>query len=340
MTPPFEKSEQSVFFITGTMRSGTSLLADLLYSRLTATQRHPKIVSSMEGMPKFRTQLAKLVALIAAEESGADHPESRDSTEAKKKKLIEALISGLKSQLELISGTSISADMSFGVKYTNINLGYHDIKREFEKSKMILMYRDPRDVFASHKFRKFKSSSAVQLSIVSDILLMDSYYGDPGEDSSVLQVKYEELTDNTRSELARVIAFLGHDPADFDWDSLSRGLLNNSSFGDDHQGGQIKVVGEVVKSPSRYKRFLSSSEIQFIELLMGDWMVKRGYALEQHGDLAMTPESLLKIYLPHTIESTMRFNGSLDALENSCQSVGRHGLYQEILKSVMEERKE
>ena len=319
-----------VFFVTGTMRSGTSLLSDLLYSRLTRTRRHPDVVFSMEGMPTFRHGLMMLrnsKPYRASVEDPAWLPtfgrtvNIGDVLVSSEVELATEMVRQLRERLASVTRCPIEATTRFGVKYTGI-------RNEF---RLVVMIRDPRDVVASHKFRTLSQAPTRNLSIIHDILNMARFAERHADDPAVLVLRYEDLVADQRGQMERVLTFLNLDPGAYDWASLDKGVLSNSSFGDDAPGGRVKVVSGVAAAASRYKRYLSASEAQMVELLTAPVMRRFGYAVEDHGDLSLPSASVLATYLPLVVRSGQSISDNLSAL----RAVARTGDFDDLLNSVL-----
>ncbi len=329
-----------VFFVTGTMRSGTSLLSDLLYSRLTRTRRHPDIVFSMEGMPTFRHGLMMLrnsKPYRASVQDPAWLPtfgrtvDVGEVTVSNHDELAMEMVRQLRERLASVTRCPIEAMTRFGVKYTGIRNEFLLFREQFPDARLVVMVRDPRDVVASHKFRTLSQPPTRNLSIIHDILNMARFAEHHVDDPTVLVLRYEDLVADQRGQMERVLTFLDLDPNAYDWASVDKGLLSNSSFGDDAPGGRVKVVSGVAAAASRYKRYLSASEVQMVELLTAPVMRRFGYAPEDHGDLSLPATSVLATYLPLVVRSGHSINDNLSAL----RVVAEAGDFENLLDTVL-----
>jgi hypothetical protein len=332
-----ENLNMNLFLISGTMRSGTSLLADLLYSRLNRCARHPEVVCSMEGVPAFRKQVEKLNEIFE-NRSANECIENKDTVfrqqvEAhSERRFISTIISDLRNVCGKICGHELNLSTRFGVKYTNLWKAYEVLRGHCSECRLILTIRDPRDVFASHKYRKFQSPPLSHFSIIFDMLSLHSYIEKLVARQDVIVLKYENLASAPREEIVRVLEFLGVEVELFDWSALNSDILNNSSFHINKKSGAIGVACGVQSPRPRYLDFLSPLERQFITMIFRDMMMNMGY--EPDEDSGLGP-FISNVYLPELVNAGLRGGYDLSELHKAAEVNG----FSSFLKAALENPK-
>jgi len=141
------------------------------------------------------------------------------------------------------------------------NIAY--FRKLFPSSKFIFMIRDPRDVFASFKSAWPKAHTAQSLSMGWERCLLDGLVAASClGDSTVKQMKYEDLVTNPGARLEEICGFLDVDYID--------AMLNFHETKPAKNLSQVAHHRNVVKpvftdSVGQYRRILSAQEIETIE---------------------------------------------------------------------------
>ncbi|MGC2855162.1 sulfotransferase [Novispirillum sp. DQ9] len=276
-----------LLLVSGTMRSGTSMLADILYSRHLRVARHPHVAFSMEGIPLYRNTQKELWALevnaplrykpdalptIPAE--GHDFELlGRISSE---QEFVTTLVDQVEAEILNACPEAPEADV-FGLKYTNIFNEFILISKYRPDAKLLLTVRDPRDVFASHCKRLGETSPPRRMKIVLDMIGLHDFILTHGQRPDIKVVRYEDVVTNIDQSITDIMTFIGVAPDLYDRDSLvEKGMLQNSSFGA-ADPGRITTVRHEGTMTARYKSTLTPEEVAMLELLFGDVMDTYGY---------------------------------------------------------------
>ena len=120
------------------------------------------------------------------------------------KKKLEAILFSFHNKLETEGKTS---NLKAWVEKTPSHWEYFPVlKKWFPGLKMIHLYRDPRDVYASWKKRNPKRSVNYFCSRFNQIYYTVELYKQKSCD--IITVRYEDIVNNTKSEISRIANFL------------------------------------------------------------------------------------------------------------------------------------
>lgn len=269
-------SPSTFLIVSGAMRSGTTLLGECLYSRYNKYCRHPKLSFANDNILLLRELSARLRKQVTPEILVADPsavipfdqnvinefnelPHGRDVNFFRYRLLREISDVAPCDRLPKV----------VGIKTTQLLAEYHLMANFFEKTKFIIMMRDPRDVYASCLARNRKMFSGEQLA--RDIALMNtltqcnSYkFYNKSDDGNVKIVRYEDLVLNLSETLADVLVFLGLDTEGYDWESLKTVSSANSSY----QTQEVKTgSGIFATSIGKYQKELTDVDLSTVEYL-------------------------------------------------------------------------
>lgn len=280
-----------LLFVSGTMRSGTTLLSDLLYSQHLDVARHPDLAVSMEKLPAYRRIVRALwrlpgnarrfydpAALPGIPDAGgqlADLGLVEDGADYAVR--LRALL-----QREIVrSCPRVRAPSVTGLKYTNIFSEFLLLARHLPEAKLLLLVRDPRDVFASHRRRTAGRHRGDQWRILADLLMLHEFIGRHGDSGSIQVIRYEDLVEQLPDTILACLDFAGVDPARYDFRSLERpGMVRNSSFGPGPAGSlQTSEASALSRSaPGRSGTEATPAELAFVERVCAKGMEAFGYA--------------------------------------------------------------
>ena len=314
--------------VTGTMRSGTSLMGELLYPRGASCGPHPDLIFSND----YTQTLQHLLKALRAHD-----PAARAVSPTITPKLTPAAVAEWRAALggvdpaalaqlddraarEIVASTMIEEIRRYssaapalvaGQKQTQVTTEIDVLAEVFADARSVVMIRDPRDVIASHlmRLRTHGYSVAFIESMVAVILNFYEFVANRQDDRRIKVVRYEDLTADVERTLRDVLAFAGLDPDRYDWSGLE-GLRSNSSFG---TGAGMAMVDGVGLAPSvgRWRRTLAPRQIELIEAVLRPHMQAHGYepATEEgqfdRAELRAFPalcEKILTVDFPYQIE--------------------------------------
>lgn len=279
-----------LLLVSGTMRSGTSMLADILYSRHLRVARHPHVAFSMEGIPLYRNTQKELWALEANAPlrykpdalptiPAGGHDFELLGRMSSEQEFVTTLVDQVEAEILKACPEAPDAEV-FGLKYTNIFNEFILISRYRPDAKLLLTVRDPRDVFASHCKRLGETSPPRRMKIVLDMIGLHDFIQTHGQRPDIKVVRYEDVVVDIDQSITDIMTFIGVAPELYDRDSLvEKGMLQNSSFGATDPGRITTVRHEGAMAP-RYKSALAPEEIAMLEVLFGDVMDTFGYKRE------------------------------------------------------------
>lgn len=276
--------------VTGSMRSGTSLLGHLL-------QRRPAGERAVAGLGFDNDESREVVELFArvrealGPETGYGDPFldigspdalcaalrphcSVDATEIKR---------SLREELEaaiLRCAPPGPPPTLFGLKRTSMNYEIAFVEALYADVRLIFTVRDPRDVFVSHAVRlKSAQTSGSSLAILAYVLAnhyMLARYRAQGR--AVLVLRYEDLAAAPLATMQRVVEHMGVAPGDFDFASLaSREVPNNSSYGEGGGRGFVSGAGIMRDSVGRFHDVIEPLVGRLVEWLCAPVMAAHGY---------------------------------------------------------------
>lgn len=281
--------------VTGSMRSGTTLLGELLYSREPSAQRHPQLAFDNDRVITVRNLSQRLRENAASGRIAAEDPylpipfspplvarhfgnEKEDLTESGAGEL---LAQKLQDEILFFAPSQEPARV-FGLKSTHLFTEIDFLKRAFPRVLTAVMVRDPRDVLASNQGRldKFYPQTIVSrilLTILAYHYFLEARQNDP----DVVVLRYEDLVREPVSHISNLLTAAGIDPQRYDWDSLKRGRVSSNSSWNDDQGIKMQAnAGIFAKSVGTYRRHLSDLQVYASEILLGPYMQRFGYTAE------------------------------------------------------------
>jgi hypothetical protein len=285
-------SDATFLVVTGTMRSGTTLMGELLYARQPPAQRHPQLAFDNDRITTLRV-LARLLRRHApAGRLAAEDPEHEIP-------VLPALVArhfgvagegiGEAQALALLArrlrdeilGFAPSAEPPrvLGLKCTHLFREIDLLRRAFSRVIAVVMVRDPRDVLASSYGRLRARQPKRFINRVLVTALGYHYFLEARRaDADLLAVRYESLVADPQAQLWRVLEAAGLDPARYDWAALAAGGVSSNSSWNAGAGAQM-IAGSGISggSVAAYRRHLSEFEIYAVETLLAPLMQRHGY---------------------------------------------------------------
>ncbi len=277
--------------VTGSMRSGTSLLGHLLQQRpggrraaaelafdndesrvvvdLFTTVRQAVVPEIGYGDPFREVRLAGPLLDALRPTPGASLEDTRHE-----------LRSRLISDILRLAPPGPSPCM-LGLKRTSMNYEIGVIDALFRDVRLIFTTRDPRDVFVSHAKRLGSAQHTGSSLLILAYALSNHYMlaGLARVKRALLVVRYEDLVADPIPPLRLVLEHIGVDAANFDFEGVvSHAVPNNSSYG--AGGGRSFVTGAGITQDSvgRFRDFIEPELGRLVELLCAPIMAAHDYA--------------------------------------------------------------
>lgn len=266
--------------ITGAMRSGTTLLGELIYSR-DQKARHPACSFANDNIDTLRDILKKIekpnlgdhfddeAALVEVLRSHYNFPQNWNAylvIERARELLINEIQEACPSESEV---------QVIGLKLTNLMPYYNFIKIIFENVIIVTMIRDPRDVYASNYVRNKLNESVASL-IFTDLLDTYSFLMGNKDDCNVIAIKYEDLVSNPMVIVNNLLNKLNLDASQYSWECLDN-VASNSSHNEGRGVDLVKCIGISKSSLGVFNTILKEEDILFIEWLLEDYINKFSY---------------------------------------------------------------
>ena len=127
----------------------------------------------------------------------------------------------------------------------------------YPTSKFIHIYRSPLNVVSSLKEGKVMAKHDVKGGInywVESMILLNEYKKIPGASERILEVKYEDMVSNPKPSISAILEFLNEDPSLMDY-------------------SQVKAH----KEKDKYKKILTETEIDYVKQLCEPFYTQYGY---------------------------------------------------------------
>jgi hypothetical protein len=291
---------QPPFFIIGAQRSGTTLLRLLLNA-------HPEIAIPEEGtfwMPLLR----KCKDDISRRFSGSELKRCMEYLERNKQFQLWGIApSEVFGQIQKQGGCSLAEMMHelykvhatqydkrlWGDKTPSFFRMISVLKGLFPDARFIHIIRDGRDVYLSWRqidpSKRNIAVTALEWSYKVSRARKELSFVDR---NNVLELKYEDLTNETADELKKICSFL---QVDYDANMLNFWRTSRDFLGSSHSRLISKPITRI--SVNRWQRELTSKELNCFEYIAGSMLESLGYRLSQEKSrsLSPTPTALLKL---------------------------------------------
>ncbi|SRR6266496_1048062 len=158
-----------------------------------------------------------------------------------------------------------------------------EIKHDFPHSKIIFIYRDPRDNYISY-LRKKKYLAPTTFSYQ-----WNKCFKNAENTSNILFIKYEELVKNPDEQIDRLANFLNIEKTESLFHPSKKGVrwTGNSMFG-------VKMDSIDSSNLYRYKTLIKSEDQKIIEILCRKNMLKYKYPLDFKLSLTFAIQAYIK----------------------------------------------
>jgi hypothetical protein len=275
-----------VIVVTGSMRSGTSLLGHLLQKRPDGSRAHPDLVFDNDES-RFVVDLFAAVRAAVDPPIGYGDPYRAVRLDERVAGALETAAFGAGDRLQerLVSEIATMAPpgpppVAVGLKRTSMNYELGILRSLFPEVRPIFTVRDPRDVFVSHVRRlDTKPDSGNALLILCYILSNHAMIRRlRGDGLPVHVVRYEDLASAPRRVMEEVVGFAGLSLAGYDFEGLTTSAIpSNSSFNEG--AGRRFVDGKGISGDAvgRFQSHLGGEVGEFVELLCAPVIAAYGY---------------------------------------------------------------
>lgn len=267
--------------VTGAMRSGTTLLGELLHPR-NGAPNHPDLVFSND-QTDFARELSRRTRAIKCPDSKLEDLtcdlslRKKDMARLLEKRLwffssakemrseIQASIT--KNILACASGHSSFSHI--GCKTTHLINEISMLDSLFNDFKCIIVIRDPRDVVASNITRMRDRGLHTALMIISTMLSYEHFI--KNNSHKIMTVKYEDIVLNTKPTIAMILDWLGLEEKRYNWNYLDH-VGSNSSYGASKGLEIVPEIGINNRSISAFENILSKDLQYFTISLLSGYM--------------------------------------------------------------------
>ena len=233
---------ERLIVLTGPMRSGTTLLGDMLHAGVEGGYRHPGLAFAPDRVTNLRTLTSRIATELGLKRALMNRNLPRAFFSAWIQQAQQKEFWGQFRQNILANAPTPMEPAVIGVKNTSLLPELICLSRmKAIDAKFIIMFRDPRDCFASTLARYAKMyaqdpsvADGVHLSFMNvafmlNYLALDRWLG--ALRHNVLFVSYERLVTEPEPTLRSVLSFIGVDSRSYDWDSIRQGrVIRNSSW--------------------------------------------------------------------------------------------------------------
>lgn len=270
------------FLITGTMRSGTSMLGSLFHSRTQESFSYPGLCFDNDKLDLLKNTFNKI---------GEKH--NKGFRNATANELYEIINNPNNSfEIEDLNKKSISFPdyiinkikehycnnkcEIIGIKETDLLNEIFFLLKNFPLAKFIITVRDPRDILASNIKRNNTLHRTISFPILSNILNYYYFLESIKDNSNILIVRYEDIVLNPIDKITKILSFLNLDIKKYNWEYVNH-IDSNSSYNHTIGDKPIANIGISKNNIGNYKKFLNYNELLFTELITAPYMNKFNY---------------------------------------------------------------
>ena len=313
-------AEPRFLLISGPMRSGTTLLTNLLYSAEGERPRHPALSVAPDSVDLLRRLgLAERAGSVAAVQEGRINVQVERRQTGSSARAAALLRTALLGRIAFDAPT-IAAPKVVGIKSTGLTSEYEMAREAFADTRLVIAMRDPRDIVASNNLRHFGARSRAD-SLTSLAQILDTLaFMDSPEAAGAYVAVYERVVRDTEGEVRRLLRFLGVDEDAYDWGSLRDGVSDNSSY---RQGGKLSDSGHGVTTGSigRWREQLSPVEAELVTALCAPGMIRLGY-IEAEPKVTDALRDWGRQVIPDVLKSCAKFGSNPDRIAERARALG------------------
>ncbi len=248
--------DDTPFFVLGCVRSGTTLLRDIL-------REHPRLESPEEthffrwadpyASPRYERNYVG--AKLFREHRKIDGVSDWDFHNARVFARNRREISDYYGKHYLLARGNVDGrwfDKTPQNVYGILLLGYM-----YPTAKFVHIYRNPLNVVSSLKEGRVMAKHEVKGGInywLESMIILNEYKKMPGGSARMLEIKYEEMVENPRPSIKKILEFVGEDPELMDYSKLT-----------------------THKEKDKYKKILTEVEIGYVKQLCEPFYTQYGY---------------------------------------------------------------
>jgi hypothetical protein len=249
-------NDNTPFFVLGCVRSGTTLLRDVL-------RVHPRLESPEEthffrwadpyGSPRYEKNY--IGTKLFKEHRELDGISDKDFHSCRVLARDRKEISDLYGKYYLVAQDNLDGrwfDKTPQNIYNILLLGYM-----YPTARFVHIYRNPLNVVASLKEGKVMAKHDTKGAVnywVESMIMINEYKKIPGAKERFIEIRYEDMVENPKPNLERIFEFVGEDPALMDYKSVS-----------------------THKERDKYKKILSEVEIEYVLKMTEPFRSQYGY---------------------------------------------------------------
>jgi hypothetical protein len=298
------------FFLVGAERSGTTLLRLML-------DHHPRIAFNLES--EFLVSCISSDGAYPDTHFYADWLRAHRGFQHSRFSIDESL-----SYVDLVNDFLNQKRARDGKEIVGATVHYDfpKLKKIWPRARYIYLLRDGRDV----------ANSVVQMGWAGNAYVAADHWIRaedewnqlrPGLDRNQwIEVRYEHLTANTKSELERICVFMGVDYSE-------------------HMFDYAKTTSYRVPDPSnnyRWKKTLGRGDVQCVEAKIGDRLRSRGYELSSYPRISLTRLARKRLEIMSRVKAfrfrLRRYGASLALRETLSRRLGLHGLHDGVMRHI------
>lgn len=249
-------ADNTPFFVLGCVRSGTTLLRDILkeYPRLESPEEtHFFRWSDPYGSPRYNRHY--LGTKLFHEHHQLDGVSEHEFVAAL------SFARNRKEMSEFYAKQFLAARGKPGARWfdkTPQNVyGLLLINYMYPQSKFVHIYRNPLNVVASLKEGKVMAKHDTKGAInywLESMILINEYKKMPGAAEKFIEIKYESMTEDPKKYVSQILEFVGEDPALMDYRNVA-----------------------THKEKDKYKKVLTQTEIEHVKRLTEPFYSMYGY---------------------------------------------------------------
>ncbi|MCF8482116.1 MAG: sulfotransferase [Rhodospirillum sp.] len=319
LSPPRHPNQADFVLISGTSGSGLSLLGDRFHSSLDKRQLHRDLAFDDTNDDKLGAVLHRFREL-AVPGSGYGIPSSTLRAKDNRFFFWEGYWDALSCKEEIVAGIRLNAPSAepprcVGTKSRDLFGEFYALHDIFSNPKLLLLVRDPRDVYASNARRLERDTPTKNMTILASMANLYRFLDICADDPSVKAVKYEALVSDPASEMSKVLGFLGLESDGYDWDVLGGSEIPSTSiYGESHGTGFTKDQDITTGNVDRFSGHLQPFDIYCIERLFQAHMVRYGYPLSNIPVESDFEERFQYVFLPTLLHTSQSQGFSIDGL--------------------------
>jgi hypothetical protein len=274
---------ENLVVLTGPMRSGTTLLCNLLHGGTETGFRHPELAFAVDKVEDLRAVTNHVADQLGIKNARMNAELPTTFYSAWKERITQPEVWQAFRRNIIAHAPTPAEPTMIGVKNTNLLPELLSLSElDHVRLKVLVMVRDPRDCFASSLTRYNKMYAGDPLAEVGPYLafmntsvLLD-YQRLASRPFELMFVQYERLVTDTEATMRSILSYIGLDAERYDWKSVQDGRVTRNSSNRPIGVDDVEVDAGVVPSIGTFKN-VPEFFVACIEELMGDVFKQFGY---------------------------------------------------------------